>query len=282
MRGFAAGMALAVAPWPMLCALSGAVSNDPLLIALITWGFALLLRMANGRWTFGGAALFALVAGLGILTKTTAIVLLPVAGLAWILTPATNRRNSALAVALILPLLIAGPWLIRNLQLYGDPFALRVFNEAFVGSAQKSQIQGDGGAFAYWIHWVGWWTIRSIIGVFGYMDIWLNERGTPFSEGPNALYRVLFLAGNLAALAAAGLWRRPGLPEEARRFARIGFGFAGCVLVLFLLFNNRYFQAQGRYMLPAIAPLAATFVAGLGALLRGRWALAGAIVGAVL
>ena len=46
------------------------------------------------------------------------------------------------------------------------------------------------------------------------------------------------------------------------------------VLLTFLKFNMQYFQAQARYLLPAIGPIAAAVGAGLVALTRDRRLLA--------
>ncbi|RYG42464.1 phospholipid carrier-dependent glycosyltransferase, partial [bacterium] len=183
----AAGFVAVAAPWPMLCALSGAASNDPLLIALCTWSLAALMGARRDGWTLYWGLLFGATAGLAALTKTTGIILLPVGALAAVLSTGPWRSKIAgLALGLALPL----PWLVRNQSLYGDPLALRAFNQAFVGSAQKSQIlqviqfqtPNVPAETSYWINWIGWWSFRSLVGVFGYMDIWLNESARAVSD----------------------------------------------------------------------------------------------------
>jgi hypothetical protein len=51
----------------------------------------------------------------------------------------------------------------------------------------------------------------------------------------------------------------------------LNVAFAVIILVLFLRFNSQYFQAQARYLLPAIGPIAVGFALGGLALARGRW-----------
>jgi len=79
---FALGAAACVALNPQFVALSAGVTNDPLLIAIVSLATLLILRLMGtaARWPHW-AALGALV-GLGLLTKQTALLLLPLGGLA--------------------------------------------------------------------------------------------------------------------------------------------------------------------------------------------------------
>lgn len=260
---------------PMNLALSGAVSNDPLLFCLCTWTLALTVRAVRDGWTNQLAAGVGLLAALAILTKTTGVALLPILLVAVLLkgVPRPNRTQILIAVAPIL--LFVTPWWVRNQQLYGDPLALRAFSEAFVGSAQASPfIQGYGPA-GYWIDWVGAWTVRSFIGIFGYMDIWLTNTGG--RTGANSVYQVAWLV----LLAAAAGWvmalRKPD-DAEAKRIHLLNGLFFLVVLFLFLRFNTQYFQAQARYLLPAIGPIACGVGLGLVTLCRDRWKIALSVV----
>ncbi len=280
-----AALALVAAPWPMLGALSGAVSNDPLLVALCSWALAALMGARRDGWTLRWGLAFGVLAGLASLTKTTGVLLLPVGLLAAVAYRGELRSKIvAAALGVLLPL----GWWLRNLSLYGDPFALRAFDQAFTGSAQKSAILGVIAATtpgvppetSYWINWVGWWTFRSLVGVFGYMDVWLTDTGLP--RGANALYFAL-LALFLAAVLGAALWlRRAERGSPARAVGLIGGAFLLVVTLSFARFNATYFQAQGRYLLPALAPLCALWAGGLGLFLRRRVLLGGALVGLVL
>lgn len=278
------GLACVAAPWPMMLALSGAVSNDPLLVALCAWGLAALMGARRDGWTWRWALLFGALAGLASLTKTTGVLLLPVGFLAVVMFAGSWREKIlGLGLGVLLPL----PWWIRNVSLYGDPFALRAFDQAFTGSAQKATIlqvisattPGVPPETSYWVNWVGWWTFRSLVGVFGYMDVWLTDTGLP--RGSNGLYFGL-LALFLAAAFGAVLWLRGGeRGGSARSVGLIGGLFLLLVTLSFVRFNNTYFQAQGRYLLPALAPLCAGLAGGIGFFLRRRVLLGGALVGLV-
>jgi peptidoglycan biosynthesis protein MviN/MurJ (putative lipid II flippase) len=58
--------------------------------------------------------------------------------------------------------------------------------------------------------------------------------------------------------------------------------FALVVLLLFIRFNGQYFQAQARYLFPAIGPIACGVAIGLLQLLKNRVTAALVVVAAVL
>ncbi len=253
---------------PMNVAMSGAVNNDPLLIALCTWGLALAARGVREGWSVRLALGLGVVTGLAALTKTSALALLPVLGFAaWLRRPTRVQFLAVLAPAILLPL----PWWIRNQALYGDFFALRAFKSAFGGTAQAADfIQGQG-LFSY-LSMVAWWTARSFIGAFGYMDIWLNERSHPAASTPNALYRVMIAL--LFAAFVGWLLRLRDADREERRLHLLGAALAAVVIVQFLLFNLQYFQAQARYLFPALGAFAAGTAWGALRLSKGNWRVA--------
>lgn len=292
---------------PMFTALSGAVSNDPLLILLCTWVLAITARCLREAWTWKLAALIGVLSGLAFLTKTTALALAPVLLLAAFLpqerdiTPDTaddkmldalgkfdgmRKKKPAFLMVLVagaIAVVLAAPWWVRNQRLYHDPFAITAFSQAFKGSAQKADIVAvihtqdpDGSAeLTYWKDWVGWWTSRSFFGVFGYMDIWLNERGTSFTgvsqrgAAPNTLYRLLLAVTVLCVLG----WIIAMSKEEwhdTRSVQIVNAAFCVVILGLFLRFNMQYFQAQARYLLPALGPIACGIAIGAWQLL-GKW-----------
>jgi len=195
-----------------------------------------------------------------LLTKTSALALFP-AILAAVALTGREQRPEAVRWATFAATgaaLIASPWWIRNQHLYGDPLGLSVFREAFVGTAHREhmmemvrlmrQARGldpGGAAYEYWKQWFGWWTMRSWFGAFGQMDIFL-------APTLYLLLAILALGGVLGWV--LGL---KTLSEDAagRAYASVGAVFAGVVFLLFLQFNLTYFQAQGRYLMPAVAAI---------------------------
>ncbi|MBS1714436.1 MAG: glycosyltransferase family 39 protein [Armatimonadetes bacterium] len=271
----------AAALMPMSVALHSAASNDPLLIGLCTWVLALLFKGLRDGFDTKSLVATVLLTGAALLTKTTALALLPclLLGAVFARSHATSPLRPAAFVALLLgPVVLAAPWWWRNVGLYGDPFAMKAFNEAFLGSPQAATFIGGLGAATYWSNMVAWWTARSAIGVFGYMDIFLFENLN--MDKSSSIYVALMVVA--AVPVSAGLVR-------SFRSVRTGKGgvvvlaavFAGLVAVLFVGFNARYFQGQARYLYPALGPAAWCTGAGLCALMRERreWAWA---VGALL
>lgn len=267
----ALGAAAFAALLPMNVALSGAVSNDPLLFALCSWTLAFAARGIVEGWSAKIALGCGVLMGLAFLTKTTAVALWPAVAFGYYLSlgrtkeVSPSKQGSASAIVgvllLVLPLVIALPWWLRNQSLYGDPLAMKAFTEAFTGSPQAAVFIQAGGPIDYWITGsqtgtgVAWWTLRSFFGVFGYMDIFL----------PKPVY-VGLLIGLMALLMARFTVARKLVADETRPVRAMGTLFFFLVLALFLRFNAQYFQGQARYLFPALAPIAATIglaIAGL-------------------
>lgn len=271
---------------PMNVALSGAISNDPLLITLCTWSLALFAKgVKSGRgWEL---VLGSVLVGLAALTKTTAVALMPI--LLFALFAAKGKMNwgfvfGCLALAVAIP----SWWWVRNTQLYGDPFALKAFNEAFTGSAQRTLFTeqiipraNPGGNYEmiYWTEWVGWWTARSFIGVFGYMDVWLTDTGYP--TGYSGLYMVmlaLLVVGALGWLASFADKDN----KESGLVQAMNATFAILIVLLFVRFNMTYFQAQARYLYPAIGPIAVGVAVGWTTIVKQRPAVPAGLIAALL
>jgi 4-amino-4-deoxy-L-arabinose transferase-like glycosyltransferase len=279
-----------VALLPMNTALSGAVSNDPLLYCLCAWTIALAARGVKEGWNLKLAIGIGALTGLAILTKTTAVALLP-ALLCAALISSPRPKAIWIAACIAAVAVVSAPWLIRNQSLYGDPLAISAFNEAFKNSPSRELITqvatvqnvGKDPNFAYWTDWVGWWTARSFFGAFGYMDIFLNELGVPMTSprNPNALYRMLLALG----IVVLGLWafalKRQEWSEHRRNHILLGTFFA-VVVILFIRFNMQYFQGQARYLFPAITVIGVGVGVATLNLARGRWWAALAVVVAIL
>lgn len=229
---------------PMVLALHGAISNDPLLYCLCTWALVWLLKADAMGWTWQRALILGLLMGLAIDTKTTAVALLPIVVMAAVF----GRREPAIvrgaSIALVTAILIAMPWWIRNTNLYGDPLAIGVFAESFTGNPRTQDMVAALGPVRYWTEFFGWWSLRSFFGVFGYMDIFWSSN----------IYRVL---ATILTLIALGLLRagRLGLNPPSQRGRLYVYSFLGLILLLYLQFNLTYFQAQARYVYPAIGAI---------------------------
>lgn len=272
---------------PMNVGLSSAISNDPLLLCLTAWGCAFALHRESEKGPFiSNLALFGLVTGLAVQTKSSGLFLF-ILFFAWLIKTYPRGQKLDVFRLVLIPstvLYMCSTVWLRNMSLYGDPLAQSAFREAFVGSAQKSAILGaiEAGPGAgspevqYWINWIGYWTARSFIGVFGYMDIWFNATGKANSNSdPNILYKAIILF-NFLGLGSGVLWLRNNW-QANKRLGSITLGLIGLTVALFVMFNNTYFQAQARYLFPALSAFATLMAIGWVQIFR-KWQIALALV----
>jgi 4-amino-4-deoxy-L-arabinose transferase-like glycosyltransferase len=247
-----------------------AVTNDglaELFACLALWIAITIARERNTAPRRVGA--LGLVIGLGLLTKTSCLFLLPVAlvavglacsrpgsaGFAW------RRFAVGAATVVLVALLLWSGWIIRNLAVYpGDPLVTRTFVEVFGRDrATPETFFALGLSFAGYLRLVLSWTYLSFWGVFGQAVVFMA--GWYYAVGS-----AIALGAALGLAASVRQWRR-ATPE-----ARVAWSILVVASILvglqFLQFNMSFFQAQARYLLPAIAPIACAFVAGLGRLGR--------------
>jgi 4-amino-4-deoxy-L-arabinose transferase-like glycosyltransferase len=256
-------LALALAAFvPQHVATLSSVSNDGLTelwLSLLLWLGLVALRdgVDNRR-----AAAMGLVTGLAMLTKLSAWVGAPLAGLALLLAPTrAGRKPVHLLLASALALALALPWVVRGALVYGpdDPLGLRRHDEVVAGQALTGapgwrEVAGMGATL-----------FRSFWGQFGWMGVLMDER----------VYVLLALLSGLIALGLL-LWLAPwgGLWREADGAARRGYLLAAALIaaVLFatLVYNLRYLQPQGRYLFPAMAGLTGLAALGLRELIAPR------------
>jgi len=263
---------------PMHVATSGAVSNDPLLYCICTWTMALVVHGVRDGWTTKLAVGIGILVGLAILTKTTGLALLPVLLVALFLKGENKIKPSQAATAAVLIAVISVPWLLRNQRLYGDLFAMNAFNQAFANSPQASMFIEAAGPMGYWWDMVFNFTAHSFLGVFGYMDLWLTN--TTRMSGTQGLYQITWL---LLAAAVAGWFIGFTKSEKSDRPTHALLAiFTTLVVILFIGFNAKYFQAQARYLFPAIGPISCAIAFGLVSLVPKRWGMMLAAVVVIL
>jgi hypothetical protein len=168
-RGWALTAAALTAFNPMYLFISGAVNNDNLAMLLCALGLWLLVRLvkrhgataappASAWWL--DVVLLGIVLGLAVLTKTSAMGLLPLTALAVVFVAwkqrSWHRFLSGGVVTAGLVALIAGWWFLRNALLYdGDWFGLERFILVLgyrVPPATLRQLWSERAGFmmAYW------------------------------------------------------------------------------------------------------------------------------------
>ncbi len=243
---------------PMFIAISSAVTNDMLLyLAAVAVMNVIALGWERG-WSLSRAVLMGVVLGLALLTKTTSLVLFPMALCGMLLWKDKRATFGQVFVVLFLAILIASPWLIRNQTLYGDPLAMRAFREASVGNLAASEAIAQNGFLGYWTA-VWQLALYSFWGVFAYFDIFM----------PEWIYWLLTVIAGVCVLAR--IWRLVrGVAENEKRFHILNVILSICVVAAFVAYNSNYFQAQARYLYPAIFAIASGVAFGLWTLTRNN------------
>ncbi len=252
----AIGSAAIVALLPMMAALSGAVSNDPLAFLLCTWSLALIARWSPD-WTPGRAAALGALIGLAILAKSSGLLLIP-AALAALAAGGQRRYAVHASILLAIALGVALPWFLRNQSLYGDPLGITAFYANYERGVDPSAVFGGPRPFARWLYALASGTALSSVGLFGYMDIHLQY----WIYLPVAAALVLGLAAS-----------RAGRGSSAPARAGLGPPFHSyfwLVVAAYVAFNLRYVQPQARYLFPAIGLLALWCASGLAR--KANWA----------
>ncbi|MBP7997732.1 MAG: glycosyltransferase family 39 protein [Chloroflexi bacterium] len=195
--------------------------------------------------------------GLGFLTKGSVYIMAPVIGLAvlrryWGQWALVGQQGVVIAAAAAL---LAFPWWLRNSIVYGhlDIIAWQAHGDVVVGQPRTAE----------WFHQYGIFdtlqrflttTFHSFWGQFGWMGVVM----------PTWVYRVLLLLTVIAGvgvIAAAGKPRRPLPPSTFILLLTLTFA-----LLLYLGYNITFVQHQGRYLFPALIPLACGLAVGLGTL----------------
>jgi 4-amino-4-deoxy-L-arabinose transferase-like glycosyltransferase len=242
--------ALLVTLLPMFAFRAGHVSNDALMAccaAAATWGMVRLLREPFSwrvAWWTSAAV------GLAYLSKISAIALVPPFVLALLAAePAATWRTRIWRLsALALAGAIVAPWSIRNVVLYGDPFASEAMRHAVAHlitdrSLFSSYFTGD---FPRAL-------TKSFIGVFG----WANLIMPKLAYRPYIAFFALAMAG-----AAVGLWQR----RLDRRLVAVLAVAVLCALAVVVRINLQFTQAQGRYLLPGLPAFAVLIALGVRSL----------------
>jgi 4-amino-4-deoxy-L-arabinose transferase-like glycosyltransferase len=281
----AIGTAAFVAFLPLQAQLSGAINNDALTTLVCAALFWRIGRLASRGQTVRDAVILGALFGTGLLTKSTVLELTPAMAVAYGI--AVRARQMALrdaaklfAITIGIGLLIASPWLARNQLLYGDPLALSIYTKTGPNFT-PAQIMGGAG-----------WDIGDYlrnVGVRSFATFWYTLPPTlsfrHFTGSPTLLLVVLVLG--LGGAFGAYRWASRESSEEASAQRRsIGAFALGAALLVpfFVQFVLTVFQAQGRYFLPALLPIATITVLGWFSLVGGtrRPMVGPALVAAVL
>ena len=267
------GTAAFTAFLPMHIAITAGVNNDALaelvLAAILLWLLRYLRRRPSRHAPMHSRDWFplGLLLGLGLLTKTSVYIALPIAALVILwgegrLAPERGRVRSILLgwfISFGTALLMALPWYVRNILTYGglDILGLGRHDAITVGQLRTAEWLAANGTASLVQRFIRT-TFQSFWGQFGWMGVLLDSR----------LYTLLALLSALAAGGVIGWWVRLARRQttlyahEARALAVLG---ASALLTTlgYLWYNLQFVQHQGRYLFPALIPIGLAFAAGL-------------------
>lgn len=256
---------LLVACLPMWSFLHGVLNSDVLATTLASATVLALVRIEQTEPpTWRQAIVVGTLLGLSLLTKLTALFLVPLALVA-ILPPApgaprpadASARLTRVGGAFAIALALCGWAFARNHLLYGDALALQVHDAAFQPIPPEFR----------WGYLLGGFlpnVFTSLLGRFGW-----------FSLPPHPA--LLWTAAVVVVLAAIGLVRK--LRDRDHTCAMRTLWLLVLVLALVFAgtahFNWKAPQPQGRLLFPAIGPAAVLLAAGLVRISAGwrhrRW-----------
>lgn len=247
--------------------MSSSVGNDGLTELLFGLALLLVIRQMLDGLTWRRTILLGGVLGLGVLTKTTCLLIYPIVGLAYLFVAqrkSVSWSHLAIHCAAMLGISLAagGWWLLRNQMLYGDPLVMSKFQKAFEHTARPEFFFQRGLDLGGYLTLVAYLTFRSFWGVFGQMDVFM----------PDVIYPVLGVLSVGMTIAAVIALRRMKSEPQALRDVLFVFATAIALTVLsFLKFNMMFFQAQGRYLYPALLPMSLFWALGAPVMLPRRW-----------
>jgi 4-amino-4-deoxy-L-arabinose transferase-like glycosyltransferase len=248
---------------PQFLALSTSINNDvpaTAVSALTALALGHYLEIsgtaaAGRRKAAGVAALLGLALGAGLLVKMSLLTLWPpVIGTLgiWALTAPGRERASRLrdlAIAGGVALVVAGPYLLRNWRIYGDPTALGAMDQTWGRRDPPLSLIG----VLPEVHNI--WS--SFLARFGYGQI----------PVPNVFYTVSALLALLAvpSLVIVSFRRKDGLRDNPERGLMLVF--LSLTVALFAAATLRYASisftgAYGRFAFPALPAMAVLIAAG--------------------
>lgn len=249
-----AGAPVFVALQPQVAFEAAIVNHDIVVIALATLLGWLVVAWGKTGFSTGRLLWLGLILGAGILTKTSFGLMVPVLGLAIIL--AEHQRGTPIrawfrtvAISIATGLLIASPWFVRSLALYGDPTGAQELR-TIPGFADQAQSLTD--MLGSDVFWRG--RLEDFWGNYGWRLI-------PFDPDVYRWIYALWLPSGIGLLVAMGrsclAWRRtsPG-PIDRSTVYGLAILLAWCAaMIAGVLYVGTIQFTQSRFAFPAMAPL---------------------------
>ena len=240
-----------VAFLPQFTFRGSAISNDALVTTMSAATMLCAVRLIKQPYTWRIGVAAALAISSAYLSKISAICLIPPLALAlWWSQGSLRDRFFRLAGVFGIAALVVTPWSIRNIVLYGDPFASGAMAGA-VGHIMSHHSLFD----PYFLTTFPSLLSRSFVGVFGWMNVMVPE-GYYWFYWSIGLAGLVYLAVQLAA---------------GRSSPRVAIVLSAIVLLnlaVVVHINRSFDQPQGRYMFVALPALGLLIALGLESPLR--------------
>lgn len=280
---------------PMRQALMASVGNDAATECMFSLTLFILVLIIHRRPTFARISALAIILTASLITKATCLLLLPLAFVGTLFASghrSAGKRWMTAALPVLVALCLASPWYLRNAHLYGELVPMRAFHAEFAGTSLARDWIGKQNLAVD--HWTGElrpssqmtssdyaalvidWTARTFLAA--YTPPSRQSIGAPVFMPPAAyaVFAVMVAVGIMA-----GSWRalRAAVKTSAAALSTLTMGLAVLLVAgSFAAFTTTYFQAQGRYLYPALLPLAILWGAGTDAMLPARYRWSGTTV----
>jgi hypothetical protein len=271
-RMLAAGAAALVAFNPQFIALSAGVTNDPLLLALFSLFLLLALRAMAGQASWRAWTALGALVGMGLLVKQSALLLLPLGGLAILGQGDAGRLppwRKVLADGTVFgcsAALVGGAWYVHNGLTYGDWTGLAPHFASQMLLARFGLREAAAVFETYWagFGWAllsapGWW--YTLLAALALLTVGGAVRASVNSHRAHKGHRE---KEEISALFATSAVKIP-LPVFTRR----GLGILASALILNVLSLARWALATGAPYGRLLFPVQAAIAVGLA------WGLAG-------
>jgi 4-amino-4-deoxy-L-arabinose transferase-like glycosyltransferase len=224
------------------------VSNDVLMTTMSACTVLLMVVIVRRGFTWGRGLLAAVALAAAYLCKINAIALAPPLALVLLTEPSPWRERLKSLSVFAVALLLVAPWSIRNIQLYGDPFASGAMHAAVSTMVHKRSLW----ELHYFLIEMPREAFKSFVGYFGYVTVRL-------SKPVYFLYLAFFLFG------VAGLVRRclRDPDRTQRRLVLVLAAVLACSVAVLVHINRSFDQPQGRYLFPALPAVMLAVAMGL-------------------
>ena len=268
-----------VAFMPQHLSMMASVNNDALAEVLVALALLWLVRYLQSEhvpiWQLG------LITGAALLTKITIsflALLMPLAiWLKWRRAGLSTRTLlRQLATFALIAGILGGLWWLRNIAVYGFPDLLGLgAHDTVVADQPRTADYVTQHGFATYLAQMASTSFKSFWGQFGWMALPLDGvLGGWIYRG----FALLSLAGVTGAILASRSQShtepQPNRPRIPLPVVIVMLATVLLVLAQFLYYNIEFQQWQGRYLYPALIPIALTIVCGVEywrARLLSRW-----------